>query len=91
MQGELNEIVPLDDDETHKAANPVLGGKVVLSAETIGAREEAMVTRLLASDEPVLVIVLGAAHDLGTRLERRRVEYKRVIPGQVEQLLEGLE
>ena len=91
MNGELAEIVPLDDDATHRAANPLRDGRVVQSEKAIAAREEAMVARLLASDEPVTVIVLGAGHDLGSLLGRRGVDYRRVVPGRVEQLLEGLE
>jgi hypothetical protein len=37
-----------------------------------------MVDRLLASDEPVSVIVLGAAHDLGRWIDDPAVEYTRI-------------
>jgi len=79
MSGELTDVVPLDDEETHQAANPIRGEKVVLSLREIAAREEAIVARLIAGDEPVSVIVLGAGHDLGRLLERHGVEYNRVM------------
>jgi hypothetical protein len=48
-----------------------------------------MVERLLAADEPVAVIVLGAAHDLADQFEGKRVEYKRIVPSRVEYFLEN--
>jgi ribosomal silencing factor RsfS len=90
MSGELAEVVPLEDEAAHKAANPVKkDGKVVLHVAQIEAREKAMVERLLAADEPVAVIVLGAAHDLADQFEGKRVEYKRIVPSRVEYFLEN--
>ena len=91
MAGELAEIIPLDDDQTHAAANPLRKNKVVLSSAEFAAREEAMAARLSSSDDSVSVIVLGAAHDLGRPLERRGVEYRRLVSGRVKQLVDGLE
>jgi hypothetical protein len=73
------------------AEYPVRDSRVVLSELEIEAREEAMVARLLASNEPVSVIVLGAAHDLASRLGRREVEYRRIVPSEVERLMKRLE
>ena len=86
MRGELAEIVPLDDDETHRAAYPLRGDRVVLSPADTTAREAAMVVRLIASHEPVSVIVLGMGHDLKSLLKRRGIEYRRVIPRSAETL-----
>jgi hypothetical protein len=78
LSGELSDVVPLDDDAAHKAAYPVgKEGKIDLD-ETIAAREKAMVARLLAFDEPVSVIVLGAAHDFREWIDDPSVEYKRI-------------
>ena len=51
MRGELSEILALEDEETQQAANPVRDGKIVLPRAAIAARQEAMVARLLASDD----------------------------------------
>lgn len=53
-------------------------GYFELDEKKIAAREKAMVDRLLASDEPVSVIVLGAAHDLAKWIDDPSVEYKRI-------------
>jgi hypothetical protein len=88
MAGELAEIVPLDDDAAHKAANPLKNdGTVVLDESEIDSREKAMAERLLAGDEAVVVIVLGAAHDLTEEFEGTGAEYRRIVPSRVEWLV----
>lgn len=79
LSGELSDVLPLDDEEAHKAAYPVTKeGKVELDEEKIAEREKAMVDRLLGSDEPVCVIVLGTAHDLGRWIDDPSVDYRRI-------------
>jgi hypothetical protein len=86
LSGELSDVLPLDDEVAHKAAYPVKeDGSIELDEAVIAAREKAMVARLLGSDEPVSVIVLGAAHDLAKWIDDPSVEYKRIelatLPG----------
>ena len=78
MEGEV-EAVPLEDDETLDAANPVRGGKVQFDAKKVEARHEAMVKRAVEQGE-VVVILLGEAHDLSWAVGRLapRAEYVRV-------------
>lgn len=84
MSGELTAALPLDDEETHQAANPIKpDGTIHFDDAKIKAREEAMVKRLLAAKELVAVIVLGAGHDLSELLKSHSVEYVRVMPKSV--------
>jgi hypothetical protein len=85
---EIDEIVPLDDEGTYAAANPVKeDGTVVLDEAAIKLREKAIVGRLVAGEEPVTVIVLGVAHDLTDAFEGTGVGYSRTITSRVAELV----
>jgi hypothetical protein len=81
IAGELEDVLPLDDDDALEASRPVTtDGRVKLDKAKVRAREEAQVRLLLAGD-PVAVIVLGGKHDLSHQLRAvagGRVEYLRV-------------
>lgn len=81
IAGELEEVLPLDDADLLERGKPVTpDGKVRLNPERVREREDAQV-RALLSGEPVSVIILGGAHDLGgsvRRLGGGRCEYLRV-------------
>jgi hypothetical protein len=80
-------VLPLDETETLDGANPRrAGGR--LDPPQVAARQAAMVRRALRAG-PVVVLVLGGAHDLsaeGRRQTGGRGEYLRVTaegyPGQ---------
>lgn len=65
MTGEI-EVLPLDDEALMDAADPTKNGWRFDGADN-DAREAAMVKRLLAGG-PVVVVVLGQAHDLRSEL-----------------------
>src|SRR5262249_10882137 len=59
MAGELAEVRPLDDAGPLAAADPRQA-----DAQTLKARDDALMANALAGGEPVVVIVLGSGHDL---------------------------
>jgi len=68
--GELEAILPLDDLDAYRAANPLRdGGQIVLDQDAIEAREDAQV-RILLRGNRVSVILLGGAHDLADNVRR---------------------
>jgi hypothetical protein len=68
LEGSVRAVWPLDDEVALNEAKPVADGKVVIDAEKIRAREQAMVRHL--PREGVALVVLGAAHDLASVLPR---------------------
>ncbi len=87
--GELVEVLPLDDERTYSAARPLKNGQIDPNSESFAARDNAMATKLLSTDDPVCVIVLGAGHNLASKFDGKRVEYKRTMSKRVQQLLES--
>ena len=87
--GELAEVLPLEDEKTYAAARPLKNGQIDPSSESFAAREKAMATKLLDTDDPVCVIVLGAGHNLASKFDGKRIEYKRTMSKRVQQLLES--
>ena len=88
VSGDLAEVMPLEDEIAHTAAAPV-NGRLDTSGENFTARESAMVEKLLDSNEPVCVIVLGAAHNLASQFDGRGVQYRRILSNKVQQLLDS--
>lgn len=79
LEGVDLEVLPLDDPNLFKQANPVVNGKFQLDAKANERREDAMVKLL---DGPS-VIILGGGHNLSdnTKREYVRIEtkaYRRV-------------
>ena len=59
----------LDDAEALKAAEPRwLGGKLAPDHRANQASEDAMAKRLAQAKGPLVVVLLGGAHDLGEAL-----------------------
>jgi len=70
MAGELAEVLPAEDDVPFEAANPVgKDGTVAIDLEKNEQREDAQVQNLLKGG-PLVVVVLGGAHDLADNIER---------------------
>jgi len=70
LEGEINEILPVEDTQAYEDANPVMeNGGVVLDRRKIKARQDAQVQRLLQADRFTLVI-LGGAHNLSDSIDR---------------------
>jgi hypothetical protein len=80
-------VLPLDEEATHRAANPLKEGRIVMSAADNAAREKMMGQRIIAEDDLVSVIVLGAGHDLATQFAGHKVQYARVVPNRVKELM----
>lgn len=82
MNGELEHVMPLDDDVTFAKANPVTpGGTVVFDVSANEDREDAVARRLRDAKEQVAVIVLGGGHQLSDnfrRSSRANVQYERI-------------
>jgi hypothetical protein len=72
MTGE-SEALPAENKKVMEAANPVKDGKVEFDEAAIERREDAIVRNVLASESPVVVLMLGGSHDLGDN-----------VPGDVE-------
>jgi len=81
VAGELEEVLPLDDDDALESSRPVTpDGRVKIDKGKTRAREEAQVKLILAG-EPLAVVILGGDHDLGLPLRVAsggRAEYVRV-------------
>jgi hypothetical protein len=69
LAGELAEIVPVEDEIPFEAANPVGNGAVTLDSQKNERREDAQVRKLLNSG-PLVVVILGGAHDLADNIAR---------------------
>lgn len=66
IAGEIDDVLPLEDHEAWRAANPLASGKAEICEAANTRREQAIVKRLLSHERAV--IVLGAAHDLRKHL-----------------------
>lgn len=81
LSGELEGVLPLEDEKAYQAANPVAeDGSVIFDQKKIEARQDGQV-RLLLDNGPFAVITLGGAHDLSDNVERLsdgKAEYIRV-------------
>ena len=81
LDGEIDAVLPLEDEAAYRAADPVdSNGVVTIDAEKNEAREDGQV-RLLLDSGPFALIVLGGAHDLSDnvhRLSGGQAEYIRV-------------
>src|SRR5262249_61350001 len=76
----LVEVRALEDADALKEAEPRwLGGKFRPGPEATKAREEAMARRLASAKEPVVVVLLGGAHDLRQALERHAPRARYVL------------
>jgi hypothetical protein len=86
LAGELDEVRPLDNAAALAAADP---RKAYVA--TVKAREDAIVRNDLAAGEPVVVIVLGAGHDLAEsdRSADPHCGYISVTTGKVAELMGG--
>jgi hypothetical protein len=70
VSGELQQVLPLDDEALLDAAKPRLkNGEVVPDPAAKAARQDGMVRALLKAG-PVAVAVLGGAHDLTDSAQR---------------------
>ena len=81
VSGEIEDVLPLEDEEPLNAANPVTAdGQVRFDALKLQARHDAIVKNVLKEGSFGLMI-LGGDHDLSEnvrRLGRGRYEYVRV-------------
>jgi len=81
LSGDLEGVLPLEDEKVFDAANPVAeDGTVTFDQEKIAARQDGQV-RLLLEGEPFAVIILGGGHDLSDNVKRLsdgKAEYLRV-------------
>ena len=66
-------MLPAEDVEAMEAANPMKDGRVEFDDAATERREDAIVRNVLASESPVVVLMLGGSHDLGDN-----------VPGDVE-------
>ena len=70
ISGELEEVLPLEEDGAMEHANPITPNGTVRHEESkLEARHDAQL-RVLAKESPVVVIVLGGAHDLTGSVRR---------------------
>ncbi|WP_145096467.1 hypothetical protein [Anatilimnocola aggregata] len=82
MKGELERIMPLEDEAAFAKANPVTSeGKVVFDDAANDERQDAIAKRIIDAREPVSLIVLGGGHQLSDnfkRSSRTNVQYERI-------------
>lgn len=85
ISGELEEVLPLEDAEAMKQANPISpSGEMKLDPIKIEARHDAEVKAAL-KEGPVALIILGGSHDLTEsvrRIDGGNCEYLRVTTKQ---------
>ena len=88
VSGEIEDVLPLEDEEPLKAANPVdADGQVRFDSPRVQARHDAIVKNVLKEGSFGLVI-LGGDHDLWEnvrRLGEGKCEYVRVTMGRFNQ------
>ena len=81
VSGEIEEILPMEDEDILDAANPVTAeGQVQFDAEKVKARRDAVVKNVLKA-RPFGLMILGGDHDLTENVKRvggGRCEYIRV-------------
>ncbi len=81
VSGEIEDVLPLEDDEPLDAANPVTAdGQVQFDALKVQCRHDAIVKNVLKGASLGLMI-LGGDHDLSENVRRLgdgKVEYSRV-------------
>lgn len=87
LADELEEVLPIEEDELLEAANPVGNdGTVRFDAEANERREDVIVRKLLAAG-PVAVVVLGGGHDLSDNVPED-FEYVQVVTKQYRRAVE---
>lgn len=70
MSQDLEAVLPVEEEKTYRAAQPVQkDGRVMLKQELIEAREDAQVKTILAGG-PFALVILGGSHDLADIVER---------------------
>ena len=91
--GELNDVLPLDDERLLDAARPVSpDGMVRFDPGKVAAREAGIVETAMRHG-PVAVVVLGGAHDLTEQARRvggRTCEYIRVTTRRYAEVARGV-
>lgn len=80
MSGELEDVLPLDDETWLLASDPMLN-EFRFDSEANQEREREMVRRLIKGG-PVVVAVLGGAHNLADKIKATcpRCVYQRITP-----------
>lgn len=79
MAGELAAVLPIESETPFEGANPVSeDGTVTLDLKKNEQREDAQVRNLLKG-EPLVVVVLGGAHDLSDNIIRLADESCRYV------------
>ena len=68
VDGKLKQLLPAEDTEKYRAANPVDGEQVEFDAKAEAARLAAMVKRL--EQHKQALVVLGMAHDLSGLVDK---------------------
>lgn len=70
VRGEIDEVLPAEDEELLDAANPIAaGGLIQFNAQKIQARRDAIVTNVL-NEGPCALLILGGEHDLTDNVRR---------------------
>lgn len=77
LAGDIESVLPADDEAAFEAANPDTDDDVKLDAAANDAREAAMVRRL-AESGPLAVVLLGVGHDLSKHAKERGCDYIKV-------------
>ena len=66
----MEDVLPVEDARLYEKANPLSeDGHIELDPETIEAREDEMVKKMLDGG-PFAFVVLGGGHDLSDNIER---------------------
>lgn len=74
LAGDIDRILPLEDEQLLQDANPIKGGKIAFDSAKVRARRDAMIRNLRVGPEPA-VVILGGSHILEMPAG---VEYVRV-------------
>ena len=92
MNGELERIMPLEDETAFAKANPVTsGGTVVFDDAANDSRQDAIARRIIDAHEPVSLIVLGGGHKIDGdlwQLSTGKVYCRRIELPHYKQLME---
>lgn len=92
MTGEIERIVPLEDETAFAKANPVTSEVTVAFDDTANAeRDAAIAQRIIDANEPVSLIVLGGGHRLDgdlSQLSKGTVNCQRIELPEYKRLME---
>lgn len=77
VEGSIQEVVPVEDQELFLSADPMKHGYYEFDVRANEAREDFIIDQMLKSEDHVMVLICGRGHDFGNNIPNG-VKFKRI-------------